>query len=375
MTNPKLRFRQDSDWQTCLLKDVAEINPQSEALPEAFFYIDLESVKSGRLVARNLIKRTGAPSRAQRVMRDKDVLFQMVRPYQQNNFFVDKTENIPYVASTGYAQLRSSHNDPKFMYYALHQSAFLTEVLNRCTGGTYPAINSSDLGTISVGVPGVAEQKKLADFFTALDDKIALAERKLTTLQTLKSGLMQKIFNGEIRVKREDGSEYPEWQKKKLGDVAPLQRGFDLPNSELKAGEYPVVYSKGVAATHSEYKCEGEAVIVGRSGSVGTLTYLTDCKYWPHNTTLWVTDFKGNGPKFVYYLYEFIGLDKFATGTGVPTLNRNDVHDYETNIPSVEEQNRIVAVLSAVDNKIRFAAKKVDLLKQQKQAFMQQMFV
>ena len=102
---------------------------------------------------------------------------------------------------------------------------------------------------------------------------------------------------------------------------------------------------------------------------------MTDCKYWPHNTTLWVTDFKGNGPKFVYYLYEFIGLDKFATGTGVPTLNRNDVHAYETNIPSVEEQNRIVAVLSAVDNKIRFAAKKVDLLKQQKQAFMQQMFV
>ena len=115
------------------------------------------------------------------------------------------------------------------------------------------------------------------------------------------------------------------WTKKELRDIAPLQRGFDLPNKELKNGPYSVVYSNGISSHHINYKVKGPGVITGRSGTIGKVHYVED-NYWPHNTTLWVTDFKNSNPKFIYYLYSNLSLERFATGSGVPTLNRNDVH-------------------------------------------------
>ena len=93
-----------------------------------------------------------------------------------------------------------------------------------------------------------------------------------------------------------------EWEQRKVLDVAPLQRGYDLPVSQMKAGVYPVVMSNGIGGYHSEYKAKGPGVVTGRSGTIGKLHYIED-DYWPHNTSLWVTDFKGNRPKFIYYMY------------------------------------------------------------------------
>ena len=75
--------------------------------------------------------------------------------------------------------------------------------------------------------------------------------------------------------------------------------------------------------------------------------------FWPHNTSLWVTSFRGNAPKFVFYVLQFVGLERFATGSGVPTLNRNDVHSHRIEIPSSsEEQQAIATVLSDMDAEI-----------------------
>ena len=125
------------------------------------------------------------------------------------------------------------------------------------------------------------------------------------------------------------------WEQRKCKDIAPLQRGFDLPTSQMKTGKFPVVMSNGVGGYHSEYKVKGPGVITGRSGTIGKLHYI-EGDYWPHNTTLWVTDFKNNCPKFIYYLYQQINLPNFSTGSGVPTLNRNDVHDAIVSVPSKE---------------------------------------
>ena len=86
---------------------------------------------------------------------------------------------------------------------------------------------------------------------------------------------------------------------------------------------------------HDEYKAKGPGVVTGRSGTIGKVTYV-ESDYWPHNTSLWVTDFKGNNPKYVYYVYKYIGLSKYASGSGVPTLNRNDVHVCVISIKSCE---------------------------------------
>ena len=158
-----------------------------------------------------------------------------------------------------------------------------------------------------------------------------------------------------------------DWEVKRIIDISPLQRGFDLPNKNLQKGIYPVVYSNGIVNYHNKSQAKAPGIVTGRSGTIGKVTFVEE-DYWPHNTALWVTDFKNNVPKYIYYLYLNIKLERFATGSGVPTLNRNDVHNYKIAIPkSKEEQKAIAEVLSDIDNLIQALEKliaKKHLIKQ-----------
>ena len=164
-----------------------------------------------------------------------------------------------------------------------------------------------------------------------------------------------------------------EWEQRKVVEVAPLQRGFDLPSASMKPGKYPVVMSNGIGGYHFEYKVKGPGVVTGRSGTIGKLHYIED-DYWPHNTTLWVTDFNGNNQKFIYYLYQGLDLNRFGTGSGVPTLNRNDVHDAIVSVPSKNEQERISAYLTILDQLITLHQRKCDEVKSLKKYMLQKMF-
>lgn len=155
----------------------------------------------------------------------------------------------------------------------------------------------------------------------------------------------------------------PAWEQRKLGDVAPLQRGFDLPVNQMTPGPYPVVMSNGIGGWHSKYMVKGPGVVTGRSGTIGSLHYIEQ-NFWPHNTSLWVTSFNGNEPRFIYWLYASIGLERFGSGSGVPTLNRNDVHDLRVGFPcDVAEQRRIGTFFSRLDSLITLHQRKRQWLK------------
>lgn len=162
------------------------------------------------------------------------------------------------------------------------------------------------------------------------------------------------------------------WEVKELKGIAPLQRGFDLPYSQMKDGSYPVVFSNGVGAYHSQYMVKGPGVVTGRSGTIGKVHYV-DENYWPHNTSLWVTNFCGNHPKYIYYLFNTINWELYNSGSGVPTLNRNDIHDLKCVIPSVEEQKHIAEALSDVDIMISSLEKLIAKKKVIKQGAMQEL--
>ena len=145
---------------------------------------------------------------------------------------------------------------------------------------------------------------------------------------------------------------YLSWEQRKLGEVAPLQRGFDLPVNQMTPGPYPVVMSNGIGGWHSKYMVKGPGVVTGRSGTIGRLHYIEQ-NFWPHNTSLWVTSFNGNEPRFIYWLYASLDLERFGSGSGVPTLNRNDVHDLRVRFPcDVVEQRRIGTFFSRLDHLI-----------------------
>lgn len=192
----QLRFKQDDgsdfgDWEEKKLWEVCEVNPKNSELPSSFIYIDLESVESGRLIMQNEIDLVEAPSRAQRYLEVEDILFQTVRPYQMNNLFF--TEKGDYVASTGYAQLRVNESS-MFLYQLLHTNEFVNNVIERCTGTSYPAINSKDLAKIKIKIPSLKEQQKIASYLSSLDAKIEAVQTQLEKTQQFKKGLLQGMF-------------------------------------------------------------------------------------------------------------------------------------------------------------------------------------
>ena len=134
------------------------------------------------------------------------------------------------------------------------------------------------------------------------------------------------------------------WRQCQLGDALTLQRGFDLPNGSRSAGSIPVVSSAGRTGTHDVAKVSGPGVVIGRYGTLGQVHYVTE-DFWPLNTTLWVKDFKGNLPLFCAYLLRTLAIAETSGAAAVPGVNRNVLHGLPINLPPLETQRRIAAIL------------------------------
>ncbi|HBQ2124569.1 TPA: restriction endonuclease subunit S [Klebsiella pneumoniae] len=163
-----------------------------------------------------------------------------------------------------------------------------------------------------------------------------------------------------------------EWKKVRLGDVAELQRGFDLPSAQRIEGDIPVVSSSGITGFHVEAKVKSPGVVTGRYGSIGDVFYLEQ-DFWPLNTSLWVKNFHGNDEKFIYFLLSNFEFKKFSDKTGVPGVNRNDLHAVDVLLPPLPEQKKIAQILSAWDSAISVTEKLLTNSQQQKKALMQQL--
>ncbi|EJG1634285.1 restriction endonuclease subunit S [Vibrio parahaemolyticus] len=138
------------------------------------------------------------------------------------------------------------------------------------------------------------------------------------------------------------------WPLVTLKDIATLKRGYDLPTKNRVEGDVPIYAANGINGSHNEVKIKGPGVITGRSGTIGKV-HFTEQDYWPLNTSLYVTDFHGNDPKWVFYMLRAFQLERYVEGAGVPTLNRNLVHDELVPLPPLAEQKRIAAILDKAD--------------------------
>ena len=190
---PKRRFKGFTDaWEQRKLSEVVTINPKTE-LPDEFKYVDLESVVGTNLLGFKVIKKENAPSRAQRLASYGDVFYQTVRPYQRNNYLFENVDK-DVVFSTGYAQLRSKL-DSYFLLTLVQNDNFVKVVLDNCTGTSYPAINGSELGKITVQIPSnEVEANQIGKVFRGIDKSITLHQRKLDKLKNLKQAYLNEMF-------------------------------------------------------------------------------------------------------------------------------------------------------------------------------------
>ncbi len=138
----------------------------------------------------------------------------------------------------------------------------------------------------------------------------------------------------------------------KLGDILTLKRGYDLPASDRREGEYPIVSSSGVSGSHNEAKAKAPGVVTGRYGTIGELFYVED-DYWPLNTALYVSDFKGNIPRYLYYFLHSMSFGQFSDKSSVPGVNRNHLHAIEVSFErNTDVQRAVVKILGDLDGKI-----------------------
>lgn len=363
----------EGEWELKKLREVCEINPRNESLPNSFIYVDLESVAKGRLLKEDSISKDEAPSRAQRVLAKNDILFQMVRPYQKNNLFFNKEGK--YVASTGYAQIRTKQN-PQFIFQYLHNQKFVDKVIERCTGTSYPAINSADLGNILVHYPNLEEQKKIADFLSLLDAKISSSIKIIEGLKLSKQTLIKKIFSQQLMFKDDFGNSYPNWTLKKLGEICEKKSSNISANKiEDNVGEYIIYGASGILKYVDFYEEENEYISIVKDGAgVGRLFY---CK--GKSSVLGTMDLIK--PKstidayFLFCLLSTIDFTKYVTGSTIPHIYFKDYKNESHNIPCIEEQTKIANFLSSIDTKIDLENQILQKLEEQKKFLLQNLFI
>ena len=398
---PKLRFpefRGGADWERKSLHHICSINPSDGDLPERFIYIDLESVEAGHLKVCNQVQRQEAPSRAQRLLKIGDVVFQIVRPYQRNNLFMNFQGDIAYVASTGYAQLRA-HDSKEFLYQLVHTDGFVSQVISKCTGSSYPAINSSDLADIPVQIPSSpAEQQRIAESLMSLDELIAAERRKLETLRTYKKGLMQNLFprEGETTpcLRFPEFRDAGEWNERALESlVSPTVRRVAKPKDTyvglgirshgkgtfLKPLETPEKNSmEFLYEVHEDdlivnitFAWEG-AIAIAQSADGGALVSHRFPTYLFRKSEALPAFFKYSilDSRLIYQL----GLLSPGGAGRNRVLNKSAFLKIKMLVPELDEQRRIAGCLNSLDDLISNQAKRLNTLKLHKQGLMQGLF-
>ncbi len=373
---PKLRFpefREAEGWIAKSLKFTCELNPANSELPEEFVYIDLESVESGELKARQIIKRDEAPSRAQRLLRSGDVIFQIVRPYQRNNLHFKINDAMPYVASTGYAQLRANESDD-FLFQAVHTEDFVDQVIAKCTGSSYPAINSSDLAEILLSIPNKDEQQKLAACLSSLDELITAERLKLDALKAHRKGLMQQLFpaEGETTPRLRFASFKRSWREYALKSlIQKLSSGRDTHDP---SGVHDLYGSTGIigktgTATHS-----GEHILVARVGANAGLARFVNDQFGATDNTLVIEVDKSFCSRFIFYYLCSLDLSGMVFGSGQPLITGGQLKALTLFVPDESEQLKLVDVLTGVERLISHCVSRIEFLKAHKTGLMQQLF-
>lgn len=257
-----------------------------------------------------------------------------------------------------------------YQWFQANQHLLLNMVVG--TGIGAGKLDTDDLKSLEVSLPSLPEQQKITFFLTALDDKITLLTKKRALLEQYKEGVMQKVFNQEIRFKDDTRNDYPDWEKKDLGEVMTIGSGRDY--KHLSDGVIPVFGSGGLMTKVNDFLYDGESVGIGRKGTIDKPVFLTG-KFWTVDTLFYTHTFKKVIPKFIYYIFSKINWYKYNEASGVPSLSKKTIEKIEVNIPSVEEQTKITNFLSTIDDKIGQVAIQIERTTAFKNGLLQQMFV
>ena len=232
--------------------------------------------------------------------------------------------------------------------------------------------------------PSLPEQQKIADFLSNVDSIITAETKILNTLQKKKKALMQKLFTRQLRFKSADGTDFPAWEEKKLGECVEIldsqRKPIESKERANRKGEYPYYGASGIIDYIDDYLFEGESILLGEDGANiinrnSRLAFIATGKYWVNNHAHIM---KANADNLNYFICEYLeSLDysKICAGSAQPKLTQDVIRNLTIKAPCKAEQQKIADCLSSLDSLIQTQQKVVTTWQQRKKALLQQMFI
>ena len=260
----------------------------------------------------------------------------------------------------------SEKADSRFVFFQLQHPDTIGWVEKHAVGATMLNLNTTILSSVPIRLPALEIQKRIADILSAYDDLIENNQRQIKLLEEAAQRLYKEWFvdlrfPGHENTKIVDG--VPEgWSRTNINGILTFHRGYDLTKNEMKAGRYPVIGSTSIIGYHNEFKIKGPGIVTGRSGSLGKYQLVWD-DFWPHNTSLYISNYKGHNIFFVYSLLQTVDFASLNNGGAIPTLNRNVLSNIEVIEPEKKLRDVFAKIAEPQYQKIRNLEKQNDRLK------------
>ena len=387
---PQLRFPEFSgDWEEKKLSDISDVRDGTHESPkyvlDGFPLITSKNLLSNGSIDFeniNLVSEEDYTNINKRSKVDiNDILFGMI----------GTIGNPVIVKETGFAiknvalikQQKELLN--KFMIFYLSGNSIAKQFYIENTGGTQKFLALGVIRSLKIKFPPDTEQQKIAAFLTAVDNKIEQLSKKQELLGEYKKGLMQQIFSQAIRFKADDGSEFPDWEEKKLGDVSDCLDNRRQPlngaeRNQMK-GDIPYYGANGIVDYVNDYIFDEELVLLAEDGgnfndfSSKPIAQKISGKAWVNNHAHILKAKNIIATDFLFYSLVHKDIRRYIVGGSRAKLNKSDLLSIKTILPPLEEQAKIASFLSSIDNKIEQVGKQLVESKQFKKALLQQMFV
>ena len=377
---PKLRFPMfEGDWERKSLRDITSLVTKGTT-PKFFTESGINFIKIECLNGHNIdtskclfIDETTHNKELKRsILKEDDLLFAIAGATIGKCTIVDKSI-LPANTNQALSIIRLNNNENKnYIFQILTSEAMKKYIIDNISVGAQPNLNLEQINSFSFSYPTLSEQTRIANFLSSVDEKLNLLKEKKALLEDYKKGIMQKIFNQEIRFKDDNGNDFEEWEQKSIRNILSIGSGRDY--KHLNYGKVPVYGTGGLMTYVDSFLHQGETVCIGRKGTIDKPMYYNG-DIWTVDTLFYTHTFKKSIPKFVYYVFQSINWKQHNEASGVPSLSKSTIEQILINVPSVAEQTKIANFLSAIDKKIELVSNQIQDTQEYKKGLLQQMFV
>ena len=384
---PKLRFKEFcGEWDLKLLKDITEkIGDGLHGTPKydengEYFFINGNNIRNVKIIVLEENKKVGED---EFIKNDKgldlDTVLMSINGTIGNLAYYNN-EKVFLGKSVAYIKV-SDEIKKQYLFQVLQTNSIQKYYTLSLSGTTIKNLGLEAIRNTKIKLPSLPEQTKIADFLSTVDDKIQNQQDKITHLENIKKGFMQKIFSRKIRFKDDSGEDFPEWEEKKIKDVFKITRGYVLSANNVekninKEYIYPVYSSqtkdKGLLGYYNEYLYEDAITWTTDGANAGTVHFRRG-KFYCTNVCGVLISENGYANKCIAEMINRISK-KYVSYVGNPKLMNNIMAEIKIDLPCLKEQQKISDILSLLDEKIDTDKETLEHLKQLKKGLLQQMF-